>query len=125
LFWFDLKILILFSSSLVLHTVQTVIVYRYYYYNRLKQRSPHMSFWEQMRWTWRWTFLGPLPENFLKGSSASDNEADEGLSYVDDNLDFIPGNYLNDTDLHVTEGYMHYNEDNTLVNYGEFPNIIT
>lgn len=83
-----------------------------------------MSFWEQMRWTWRWTFLGPLPENFLKCSPASDNE-DEGLSYVDESLDFIPGDYLGNTDLHVAEGYMNYNEDNTRVNYGEFPNIIT
>jgi hypothetical protein len=82
-----------------------------------------MSFWEQMRWTWRWTYLGPLPENFFKCSPASDKEED-GLSYVDENLDFIPGNYLNHTDLHVTEGYMNYNEENTRVNYGEFPNII-
>jgi hypothetical protein len=39
-----------------------VMVYRYYYFNRLKQRYPHMSFWGLMHWTWRWSFLGPPPE---------------------------------------------------------------
>jgi hypothetical protein len=38
------------------------MVYRYYYFNRLKQRYPHMSFYELMHWTWRWNFLGPPPE---------------------------------------------------------------
>ena len=38
------------------------MVYRYYFYMRLKQRNPHMTFCELMHWTWRWSFLGPPPE---------------------------------------------------------------
>jgi hypothetical protein len=50
------------------------MIYRYYYFNRLKQRHPHMSFCELLHWTWRWTFLGPPPE------PKSFSESDRGSS---------------------------------------------
>lgn len=36
-----------------------VLIYRYGFYLRLKQRHPHMSHWELLHHTYRWTFLGP------------------------------------------------------------------
>jgi hypothetical protein len=38
-----------------------VFVYRYAFYLRLKTRNPHLSRWELILSTWRWTYLGPPP----------------------------------------------------------------
>eukprot|EP00980_Cylindrotheca_fusiformis_P010687 scaffold2391_cov113-Cylindrotheca_fusiformis.AAC.4 len=37
----------------------TVLVYRYSFFHRLKQRNPHMNQWELLWWSCRWSFLGP------------------------------------------------------------------
>ncbi|KAG7352305.1 hypothetical protein IV203_008353 [Nitzschia inconspicua] len=54
-------IIFLHAMLLPLQGLFNFMVYRYYFFNRLRQRNPHMSFWELMRWTCRWTFLGPPP----------------------------------------------------------------
>ena len=87
-----------------------------------------------MRWTFRWTFLGPplKPKsasqavNFsfqsskdrlkdrVRGSSASDNKY---FGSGDDDLDYMPrmpDNFSNSMDFNDTE-----------MTYGEFPNAIT
>jgi hypothetical protein len=38
-----------------------VLVYRFAFYLRLRQRNPHLTKWELFQHTWRWSFLGPPP----------------------------------------------------------------
>jgi hypothetical protein len=62
-----------------------VLVYRYYFFNRLKQRNPHMKFWELMKWSVRWTFLGPPPES----KSLSDRRRRRRRDVVSEEIDTI------------------------------------
>lgn len=55
-------VILLHSFSIPLQGFSNLIVYRYYHYNRHKQRNPHLPFYTLLRWTFRWTFLGPPPE---------------------------------------------------------------
>lgn len=36
-----------------------VLIYRHSFFHRLKQRNPHMTNWELLWWSCRWSFLGP------------------------------------------------------------------
>jgi hypothetical protein len=38
-----------------------VLIYRYGFYLRLKQRHPELSHWELLHHSWRWSFMGPPP----------------------------------------------------------------
>jgi hypothetical protein len=38
-----------------------VLIYRYAFFHRLKQRFSKMPFWERFHLTYRWSFLGPPP----------------------------------------------------------------
>jgi hypothetical protein len=40
-----------------------VLIYRYGYYFRLKQRYPELTGWELFLYTWRWSFMGPPPRS--------------------------------------------------------------
>jgi hypothetical protein len=54
-------LLLLHALFLPLQGFFNVLIYRYAYFFRLKQRNPHMKGWELIRYTWRWSFLGPPP----------------------------------------------------------------
>lgn len=38
-----------------------VLIYRYGFFLRLKQRHPNLNRWELLGYTWRWSFMGPPP----------------------------------------------------------------
>lgn len=54
---------LLFMESLFepLQGLCNVLVYRFAFHLRLKQRNPHLTRWELFQYTWRWSFMGPLP----------------------------------------------------------------
>jgi len=53
-----------------------VMVYRYYFFQRLKQRNPHMSFRELVQNSWRWTIMGPPPESKPRKASGAQHTQD-------------------------------------------------
>ncbi|MGK3748105.1 MAG: hypothetical protein ACI8RD_000395, partial [Bacillariaceae sp.] len=59
-----------------------VIIYRFSYYIRLKERYPRWTKRELLRHTYRWTFLGPPkgdPSEKFEGSRESDVDVDENM----------------------------------------------
>lgn len=50
-----------------------VMIYRYGFYLRLKQRHPEMSHWELYHHTYRWTFMGPPPGSATVRSTMFDS----------------------------------------------------
>jgi hypothetical protein len=55
-------IILLHSIFIPMQGFFNVLIYRYAYGFRLKQRHPYISGWDLMRCAWRWSFLGPPPE---------------------------------------------------------------
>jgi hypothetical protein len=52
-------LLFMLVTLIPLQGLFNVLVYRYGYYFRLKQRYPKMTSWELFQYTWRWSFMGP------------------------------------------------------------------
>jgi hypothetical protein len=55
-------LLLLHAIFLPLQGFFNVLIYRYAFFHRLKQRHPEMPFWELFHLTYRWSFLGPPPD---------------------------------------------------------------
>ncbi|CAJ1966365.1 unnamed protein product [Cylindrotheca closterium] len=56
-------IFLLHGISIPAAGILNLIVYRYPFYKRLKQRYPGMSRWQRVRRSIRWSFLGPIKES--------------------------------------------------------------
>jgi hypothetical protein len=54
-------LLLLHAIFIPLQGFFNVLIYRYAFFHRLKQRHPEMPFWELFHLTYRWSFLGPPP----------------------------------------------------------------
>jgi hypothetical protein len=127
-----------------------VLIYRRAYFFRLKQRNPHMSGSELLRYTWRWSFLGPPPDNKerdqtgrasrngtgqsasmtsstadkpdLKSANLEPNPDDDGFS--DNNL--REAQFADDAvDPPIADDFSSDMTADVLMSYAEFPNMLT
>jgi hypothetical protein len=54
-------LLLLHAIFIPLQGFFNLLIYRYAFFHRMKQRHPLMPFWELFHLTYRWSFLGPPP----------------------------------------------------------------
>jgi hypothetical protein len=125
-----------------------VLIYRYAFFHRLKQRHPEMPFWEIFHLTYRWSFLGPPPKPTAKsnaetleprnnaatpasrGSAVASADGARARAASSDKKSDDPS--VNNNDAGFTDDALDLSGDklistvveDLLMSYAEFPNIL-
>jgi hypothetical protein len=141
-------LLLLQAIFLPLQGFFNLLIYRYAFFHRMKQRHPLMPFWELFHLTYRWSFLGPPPnptarsnaetvksrDNTATPSSrgsavASPDGARARAASYDQKYDDIS---INNDDVGFTDDALDPSGDklmstvveDLMMSYGEFPNML-
>lgn len=120
-----------------------VMIYRYGFYLRLKQRHPEMSHWELYHHTYRWTFMGPPPGSATLRSTVYDshNSVRGGPARIAPEIGGSKGEVATSGELHDSiileeiDGHEESDEDLDVVlkdivtdmiySYSEYPNLVS
>jgi hypothetical protein len=141
-------LLLLHAIFLPLQGFFNVLIYRYAFFHRLKQRHPGMPFWELFHLTYRWSFLGPPPDPTARSNAETEESRDNTATPASRGSAVASGDgararaasydkksddlSVNNDDVGFTDEALDPSEDklmstmveDLLMSYAEFPNML-